>query len=58
MQLPDGTIIQNLLEMGLHVTIHMWGYTSVMLLEGCQICQLYLMLDQGCLTEVQVTMGK
>ena len=56
--LPDGTNIQHLLEMGLHVIIHMWGYMSVMLLERHQICPLDPVFDQGCLAQVQVTASK
>ena len=57
-QLPDGTIIQHLLEMGLCIVIHMWGYTLVMLLERHWICQLDPVLDEGCLAQVQVAAGK
>ena len=57
-QLPDGTSIQHLLEMGLHIMICVWGYMSVTLLERHQICQLDPVLDQGCLAQVQVTAGK
>ena len=57
LQLPDGTNIQHLLEMGLHIIIHMLGYTSVMLFERCHICQLNPVLDQGCLAQVEVAAG-
>ena len=56
--LPDGTNIQLFLEMGLHIFVHMQGYTLVMHLERCHICQLKLVLDQVCLAQVQVTAGK
>ena len=41
-----------------HTVIHMWEYSSVLLLERHWICQLDLVLDQGYLAQVQVAVGK
>ena len=43
--LSDGTNVQHLLEVGLHVILHMRRYALVMLLEGCPICYLNFMFN-------------
>ena len=57
-KLVDGTNIQHFLDMGPHFIIHVGRYTSVVLLEGHQICHLYFVFNQSSLVQVQVTAYK
>ena len=54
-QLLDGTNIQHFPDMGPHIIVHVRGYASVALCEGCPICYLYFVLNQSSFAQVQVT---
>ena len=56
--ISDGTNVQHLLEMGLHIVIHVTGYASVALCEGLPICYLNSVFNLGSSTQVQVAAGK
>ena len=57
-QLPDSTNIQHLLDMGLHIVIHVGTYTLVAFFEGYPIHYLCFMLDQSSFAQVKVTACK
>ena len=39
-------------------SLYIWGYSSVVHFEGCPVGQLYSKFDEGCLSKVQVAVGK
>ena len=52
------TNIQQFLDKGPHVVIHMGRHMSVTLLKGCLIHLFYLVFDQGSFAQIQVTVCK